>query len=294
MIQTSFVLFTTQRSGSTWVIDTLNRVGTIAAYGELLLRQSRVWDAGSDDYPRLIDYPCGRDALRRLPSIRPLKTFAYLDGLYGKKDVQKKGTLQEHDSSRNVPITRAVGFKLMYSALRQYPEVWLYLHWRKVRVIHLIRQNVLDILLSKRLVEASGLAHLQAHADSDRANSQGNEPKIPITVYLDPATIINELKWLRNKNRWMMHLLRYSGLPFLEVTYEALTSTPDRFTSILSFLGADIDYHKPTSTLQKIRKAPYAETIRNYKEIHQIVLDSEFASLLQGQAPYDKVSSAYE
>lgn len=114
----SFVLFTTQRSGSTWVIDTLNFVDTVSAYGELLLRQPRVWDVGPDDYPRLIDYPDKNHVSQRLPSVRPLKTFAYLDGLY-----KGKGERQEHDSIGNAQITQSVGFKLMYSALRQYPEV---------------------------------------------------------------------------------------------------------------------------------------------------------------------------
>lgn len=38
--------------------------------------------------------------------------------------------------------------------------------------------------------------------------------------------------------------------------------------------------------LRKICQAPYQETIRNYAEIHQIVLESEFATLLRPEHTY--------
>lgn len=84
----------------------------------------------------------------------------------------------------------------------------------------MIRQNVLDVLLSKRLVEASGQAHLVTDTNVARTDSKHLEQQTSVAVYLDPATIIYELTWLRKKNRWMTRLLRYLGLPFLEITYE--------------------------------------------------------------------------
>ena len=49
---TRFVILTTQRSGSTWLVDVLNNLSNVATYGELFLPETRLWDAGALDYPR--------------------------------------------------------------------------------------------------------------------------------------------------------------------------------------------------------------------------------------------------
>ncbi len=262
---TKFVLFSTQRSGSTWVIDRLNRYHGVQAYGEQLLREKRLWDVGPDDYPRYFEID--RTTLPGL-SPRPFSLFAYLDGLY-----QKEGQQRE----------RIVGFKLMYSALRQYPEVWLYLHLRRVRLIHLVRENYLDVLISKRLVVAKGQAHLLAGITENKEAERES-----VTISLDPTTLLADLRWLKQKTDTMRRLLRFSALRYHIVTYEALLQNPASFDTIQSFLGIE---HDPSgnvadsahmqSSLRKIRCGGYAETIENFAEIEPLLTNSPFAHLLE-------------
>lgn len=58
--------------------------------------------------------------------------FAYLDHVYA----PRRGL-------------DALGLKVMYDRVLRYPEPLAYFWWRWVRVLHLIRENVLDIFLSR-------------------------------------------------------------------------------------------------------------------------------------------------
>ena len=49
----------------------------------------------------------------------------------------------------------------MYSHLRLYPEVAVYLVRRRISVIHLIRRNLLDIMISLKVKAELGRAHLR-------------------------------------------------------------------------------------------------------------------------------------
>ena len=257
---TKFVLFTTQRSGSTWVLDTLNQSYNVYGYGEQLLREKRIWDVGPDDYPRYFEID--HSTLPGLSS-RPVSLFAYLNGLY-----QRNGI---------------VGFKLMYSTLRQYPEVWPYLHLYGIKVIHLVRENYLDILISKKLVLAKGQAHLLA---------EDILPERPATIFLEPTTLLADLHWLQQKTNAMHRLLRFSLLSYYTVTYETLAQNPLNFGTIKDFLGiardgdvdgdGDLDAGRTQSSLRKIRQTTYAETIENFAEVYPLLANSEFAHLLEG------------
>ena len=52
-----FVVLTSSRTGSTWLIDLLNMQNSVDAHGELFLVERRLTPAiaGRDDFPRFID-----------------------------------------------------------------------------------------------------------------------------------------------------------------------------------------------------------------------------------------------
>jgi hypothetical protein len=126
----SFVVLTTQRSGSVWLMSTLNSLKDVTAHGELLLPRSRSRDLRWDS-----DFARPRYIESGLRSPRPFSLFSYLNGLY-----RTPGT---------------VGFKLMYSQLRRYPETLAYLIARRIRVVHLVRENHLDVLISHAVCRQS-------------------------------------------------------------------------------------------------------------------------------------------
>ena len=47
----NFVILSTQRSGSTWLVDVLDKSEDASVYGELFMRKKMKWLAGSCDYP---------------------------------------------------------------------------------------------------------------------------------------------------------------------------------------------------------------------------------------------------
>src|SRR5215208_3813315 len=133
----NFVVLTTNRSGSEWMMSTLNNFQDVSGHGELFLPRPRnldnKWDADFA-YTRFVETKFEHF------TIRPFSVFSYLNTLYG--------TLGK------------VGFKLMYKQLGLYPEILAYLIRHRIHVIHLIRQNHLDVILSYAVKAKIGRAHL--------------------------------------------------------------------------------------------------------------------------------------
>ena len=140
---TNFVVLSTQRSGSTWVVDMLNSHPRVLAQSELFMH-------GGEGHPRwggdrellywqtfIADKGGGRVA-------RPYWLWHYLGRAFSAR-----------------PGIDAVGFKLMYSQLTRIskplmPALWL----KRARIIHLMRRNALDVVLSKQAGEArQGVLH---------------------------------------------------------------------------------------------------------------------------------------
>ena len=239
---TNFVLLSTQRSGTTWLIDALNNVPGITAHGELLLERPRPWDAGSRDYPGFIetDY--------RLPA--SIAVWRYLDGLY-----RRPG---------------CVGFKLMYSQLRLHASVLPYLWSRRIQVVHLIRDNYLDMVVSLKLMRTYGRAH--ATKDGERLQNPH--------IYLEPQAVVDDLERLDRKINAMRRLLRVLRMSHIEIHYETLVSRPTQFEQILRFLGASNEGVELRSRLVKMRQKSHANTVTNYAEVKAALLDSRFAYLI--------------
>ena len=260
----NFIVLSTQRTGSSWLIDLLNKVENAHVYGELFLPQKRQWEVGSTDYPRFIE------ATPLASAIRPFSVFAYLNQLY-----RRPGT---------------VGFKCMYSQLKLFPELWPYFMWKRTRVVHLARRNHLDVVLSTELAKTQGLWHSVKEKQEDRRQEdrrqedrrqENRRQKTRIAqVELNPGWLISQLQWLEQKNRAMQRFVCCSGLPCLEIAYEDLLHTPAAFSKLWNFLGIDTQGAIPQSTLAKIRQSSYRDTIKNYAEVEKALVDSEFAELL--------------
>lgn len=242
---TRFVIVSTQRSGSTWLVDVLNRIDNTVVYGELFLRQKRVWDAGALDYPRYVDLDRSQHSW-----VRPFSVFAYLDGLYDRPG--------------------AVGFKLMYSHLRHYPEVIAYLWRHRVNVVHLVRRNYFNIIISREMVQARG----QAHLVGDR--TQMETPQL----HFEPSRLIREMQWMERRLNIMRGLLKSLRLPTYEVAYEDLVADTAYFEKIRRLLGLDTNSTVPQSALHKITDRCHADLISNYQEVKQALAPTVFATLI--------------
>ena len=245
----NFVVLTTNRSGSEWVMSTLNNFQGVSAHGELFLPKARVldnkWDADFA-YIRFIETRFEHF------TFRPLSVFAYLNTLYS--------------------MPGKIGFKLMYKQLGLYPEILAYFIFHRTRVIHLIRQNHLDVMLSYAVKAKLGRAHLLV----------GQSTPDELQVELDTKNLIKQFVWLQRQQNLARKLLRWCGLPHLEVAYEDLARDQAQyFRLIADFLSINSRQQMPQSPLAKIRKGTHRDMISNYDQVKRALSNSKFASLLE-------------
>ena len=243
-----FVVLTTNRSGSEWMMSTLNRFPDVFAHSELFLPRPQVSEGkwNSDfAYPRFVE-----SKVRGL-ALRPFSVFSYLNTFYS--------------------MPGKVGFKLMYKQLGLYPEILAYLLKHRVRVIHLLRQNHLDVMLSYAVKSKLGRSHLLA----------GQSAPDELRVQLDTRTLVKKLAWLQEQQNIARRLLKVFRVPHVEVIYEDLVRNHRLFLHIADFLSINAEQQIPEFALTKIRKEGHRDVIGNYDEVKEVLVNSKFAGLLE-------------
>jgi len=238
---TRFVILTTQRSGSVMLIQSLSSHPDIVCFGEIFLHGAR--------YGRNMSVPPGREnflyeefirvtSLRRLRSIIAPRGCAaeFLETFFRRQDDKP-----------------AAGFKLMYSQVRGHPGAWDWVLDRDVRIIHLVREDLLRVVLSRRMRTKTGVAH---SADQVAATS----------FRIDPAELLRQLD-ARARNLARFRELLEGREDTIEVGYERLLADErGEFGRLLDFIGVPKDLELQSGvTKQKVR--PLREIIRNYDEV---------------------------
>ncbi len=251
---TPFVLVSTRRSGSTWAADMIGSHDEVTCYGDIFSI------TGSSGQPPLrTDLPWFFDTLghlRRFAFARPIVGWRYANRVF-----------------RGEGEIRAVGCKLAYGQFRILPWLLVYLAVKRVRVVHLVRRNKLDHLLSIESAKARGRYHAYV---GERVT---NPP-----VRLDTTTLV---KWLdreeyrARRTRRMLALLR---VPVFEVGYEELLRQPERYAAVLSFIGVEPAASDLRSRLQKWNRAGYRESIANYEEVRATLRGTKYFDLLEASA----------
>ena len=229
-------------------MSTLNALPHVTAQGELFLPRPRAKEPRWDS-----DFACPRyiESEHKEKHFRPFSVFGYLDELYG-----NAGT---------------VGFKLMYKQLALYPEIAVYLLRHRVRVVHLVRRNHLDVLLSYVVKAKIGRAHLLT----------GETAPEDVCVTLDTADLIKRLERLQRKQAIARTFLSLSQLRYLEVAYEDLLRDEANFRPIFDFLQVELEEELPQSTLVKIRRKGHRDVISNYDAVKDVLLNSRFSELVE-------------
>jgi len=245
---TKFVVLMTGRSGSVWLMSTLNSFQHVTAHGALFRRKDRSpekkWDS---DFarPRFIETKSNG-----LP-FRPFSVFSYLNDLYDSPDT--------------------IGFKLNYAQLGLHPEILAYLIKHRVRVVHLIRRNHLDVVISYEVKAKIGQAHVLS----------GQSAPNDIQVELDTENMIRRFTWMEKRRNLARKLLSWCRLPHLEVAYEDLLRDPNHFDNVFNFLAIESDKSAPQASTVKIRKGSHRDVISNYEEVKEVLEGSKFAGLLE-------------
>jgi len=249
-----FVLFTTQRSGSTWTIDMLNSHPAVIAYSELFLEGGEgtpTW-GGAKDVVFWNTHLARERAKSRETHARQI-LFEYLDSLYALRDG-----------------ISSVGFKLMYGQAGAEPSLIDYMASRRVLVVHLIRTNYLDVLLSKETAVARDVFHSRTEAEVPQ-----------LAVILETSDLLRRLSRQAQEVQDAEALLARLSLPRIEIAYEDLLSGESSFNAVLTFLGVEPDAASLKSPLRKMNTRSHEELLVNYQDVRKTLQGTPFRNLLR-------------
>lgn len=239
-----FCVVTTQRSGSTWLSRLLDSHPQIKAFEEpFIWREHR--PGWKDAYlPTYYDYKT------KSASQSPLILFRYLD------------LLNSYDDGNSYD---AIGFKIMYNHVRDYPNILIKFILDNYKIIHLVRKNYLDILISKAVSEQYGMWHSKVDTKTKQ-------------IVLEPSTLISQLEKCDRKYQIYHALLKVLPLPVMEITYESLLVDQNRvLCQVADFLQVDSESITFKSDLKRLNKGAYSEKIINYDRVISILKDSKYA-----------------
>lgn len=249
---TNFIIFTTQRSGSTVITRTLDAHPQIFCAGELLQTSndihhpewhfpSRGFDSTSHAVQRLnklINYPNLK--FRVIPHIRKF---------YG----------------ANAKGEKARGFKLMFTHIKTAPHLWQYLKQSNTKTIVLIRKNVFKTTLSRYRKAENRIAHTST------------ETKAPSIQFHVPGDLM--IKQMRDLERVNKNLLQFSeGMDRLVIYYEDFGDWDNLMQQIQQFLNVDVLPVKPV--LQKVGAGKWQDEVENFTEIESLLKQNNFTQYL--------------
>jgi LPS sulfotransferase NodH len=160
------------------------------------------------------------------------------------------------------PGIRAVGFKMFFEHNRSGPgprSAWKYLIERTdIRVIHLVRRNLLDCKLSHEVALRSGHWY--------RETGSGGGPRALPPFTISPWTCQSYFTEIVAWRAWAEQAFREH--PIMRVDYDDLSANfPREMGRIFDFLGLPAKTVEPRLTRQRDR-AP-SEQILNYEELRR-------------------------
>jgi LPS sulfotransferase NodH len=237
------MVLSTQRSGSTFLVECLDSHPAIRCAGEILNGQT---DEG-------------------LPAPRGRTKY-----LVKAARIARRGAWLPHyrlERFYGVADARVRCFKAMYNQLRRPLVLRYLLDHREIRVIHLVRHNLLKVYVSNLLMQKRRV--LQA---------TGPEPTVWIRV--DPEKAIAAMRSATARYRHFETLFaRHARLP---LTYEGLFDgsrlQAATCREICDFLG--VERRPMQSGIVKLNPNSLRDMVTNYDELADTVEHSEFASML--------------
>ncbi len=165
---------------------------------------------------------------------------------------------------KNSPV---VGFKVNYSQVNRYPATISWIKENEVKVIHLVRNNLL-----KRHV--SNLVAIKRN----RHHSKVPGELKPTKVHVDTKILLED--FYRRQKRFEKFQRKFRDSPFLEIYYESMLDDLDaEANKILKFLS--IDQVMPLTTDHvKVNPDSLEEIIENYVEVKGTLRNTEFEHFL--------------
>lgn len=224
-----FIIYSTQRSGTSWLVDLLDNHPETYCFGEMFLKRPTL--------PKRF-YHYQQDNA----GVRPFSTNTYLRKFEEKTDSFK-----------------AAGFNLMYNHSCRYPEVLIRATIKQYKIIHLVRRSHFDKIISAKLRQKSDIAHI--------TDKNTKEPEDTIT--LDPEEIKRDLKKRKIEYVLHRNLLRLLPTPKHTVCYNDMTDNfSETMTDIADFLDiSDGPWNTKFSKVNKRSKEEVVENYDEIKGV---------------------------
>jgi len=244
---TKAIVLTTQRTGSTFLVESLRSHPEVCCRGEML--------AGGH-----MRNPPGLIYKSRLAT----KAWRYLTS----GAVFPTRMMDRYFARTDRPV---MAFKAMYNQIRP-PWTLRYLREHtEIRVLHLRRHNLLKQYVSHQLIHVKRDDHWDPHT---------TEPVAPASIVVSPDAALDFLRRLRAE--YEAHERMFERHPRLQLSYESMIDgnalAAGVARDICDFLG--IAQRPMHSRLVKMNPERLDEMIANYDEVARAIGKTEFADLL--------------
>lgn len=232
----------TQRSGSTWLMQVIDNLKSVDAYGEIFREITSDEFAGD-------------------PKLKPEKMYYdYLSESY----ISASDYLDEQFSSND----HKVAFKIMYDQIWRDKSCFPMLFRKDLSIVHLIRHDVFAIATSKFVARSSGVWHSASSVDYTGFN---------VSIFDFKKQIYKELL----KKFLAKILFRFVYVKTLELSYEKLTSGDvGELTRFASFMGMELKDLDMSTKWKKQSDSGKSNAISNYKELQDWYSSSKLVRLI--------------
>lgn len=255
-----FIVCAIQRSGSTMLTRTLNTHPRIRCLDEVFINRFPNRNIGSyQEYIR-------GSISTRIKHILSTETSVnnYLTQLESKP-------IHLFVSEGERSLCQRIGFKLMLTDVKRMPMVLDFAKRNGIQLIHLIRENSLDILISMVRNKISRIPHLPKH-------SNASESYRPDKVVLKTRTLIRNLEKIEASKRMWLELLK--GCSYSTVLYEEIIrNRAIELKKLMKTLGVEdtVDLETP---LRKIGPSELSRSVDNFDEVVRFLRGSAYARYL--------------
>lgn len=251
---TKFIIFTTQRSGSTVLTKTLDEHPQVFVAGEIFHTSNEIhhpeWHFPFKNY---LGKGKARGILMKIN--KALNNFSikervkkHLDAFYVAKETTET----------------ARGFKLMQSQVKSNPVIWNYIKNNDIKIIVLIRKNIFETALSRYRGRTTQVYH------SNNAVIEKQKLQIPVAEFT---------AWLGTLDEANKKLIQQTeGMNRLVLYYEDFGSWQQILDQTFGFLN--IDTLKIPPALQKVGAKDWRQDVENYKELEQAIQQTNYAGWL--------------
>lgn len=158
---------------------------------------------------------------------------------------------------------RAVGFKLPNNSLRAFPRADSVFAHPDLKVVRLSRRNLLALLVSRRMLAATGVPQ-STHGSYGDAR-----------VHIEPQRCLTAFRHMEADERRLDELA--AGHEIFRLTYEELVAGR-RLEDLQRFLG--VEPQPLRSWFSQLRTRPLSETIENWDELDAALRGTRYEAFL--------------